>query len=206
MVPLNYSIPGLILRIQAPSHTHLPCVAALVIAIMAKYYDVPMISWAATSTELANPKRFPTMARTIGSAIRMGRAIKEVLQFFNWRRIAMLYTDDGTTRKCFSIAEGVRKILPSTDIINVHNLAIDRATILDEEIDRFLDILEGTARSKPDNPGLIKNISSGLFFSCGPVYRIRTRHAPFHAPRSSTRHDFERLRLDHAGLRSRQQS
>lgn len=77
----------------------------------------------------------------------MGRAVKEILLYFNWRRIAMVYTDDGTTRRCYSIAEGIRKTLPSTDIVNVHNLAIDRATINDDEIDRFLDVLQQTARS-----------------------------------------------------------
>lgn len=139
----------------------------MVIAIMAKYYNIPMISWAATSTDLANPKRFPTMARMIGSAtryaerrhvfwcfvlwpafFRMGRAIKELLVYFNWKRIAMVYTDDGATRRCYSIAEGLRKTLPAAGILNAYNVAIDRATITDDEIDSILTVLPTKARSR----------------------------------------------------------
>jgi hypothetical protein len=34
------------------------------------------------------------MTRVIGSAFRLGRAMKEVLTYFNWMRVALFYTDD----------------------------------------------------------------------------------------------------------------
>jgi hypothetical protein len=48
----------------------------------------------ATSLELADAVRYPTMTRVIGSAFRLGRAMKEVLTYFNWMRVALFYTDD----------------------------------------------------------------------------------------------------------------
>ncbi len=74
--------------------------------------------------------------------------MKEVLLYFNWRRIAVIYTDDGATRKCYSIAEGLRKVLAPTNIINVYNLGVDRAKIKEEEIEKFLKGVAQFARSE----------------------------------------------------------
>lgn len=82
------------------------------------------------------------------SGFRMGRALKEMLLYFNWKRIAMFYTDDGATRRCYSIAEGLRKTLIQAGIINVLNTAVDRATANDDEIEKFLNAMSTFARSK----------------------------------------------------------
>lgn len=60
----------------------------------------------------------------------------------------MFYTDDGATRRCYSIAEGLRKTLLPANIVNVHNVGIDRATASDEDIEKFLKVMIGFARSK----------------------------------------------------------
>lgn len=79
---------------------------------------------------------------------RMGRAVKEMLNYFNWKRFAMFYTDDRGTRKCFSIAEGMRKVFANVDIINVYNLMINSATASATDIEIFLKALPELARSK----------------------------------------------------------
>lgn len=40
------------------------------IGILAKYYNVPVMSWAAIGGELEDKYRFPTLSRTIGSAAK----------------------------------------------------------------------------------------------------------------------------------------
>ena len=72
---------------------------------------------------------------------RLGRAVKEFLTYFNWKRFAMFYTDDRGTRKCYSIAEGMRKVFANVDIVNVYNLMIDSATATDADIEKFLKAL-----------------------------------------------------------------
>uniref|UniRef100_A0A915L7W6 Receptor ligand binding region domain-containing protein n=1 Tax=Romanomermis culicivorax TaxID=13658 RepID=A0A915L7W6_ROMCU len=49
---------------------NLPSRAALAVAPLAKLFNIPMISWAATLVELSDEKRFPTMSRVIGSALK----------------------------------------------------------------------------------------------------------------------------------------
>src|SRR5436189_180419 len=77
----------------------------------------------------------------------MGRALKEILLHFNWKRIAVIYTDDMMTRKCYSVAEGLRKVIAATNVVNVYNMGVDRQKISDEEIKIFLDSLPSFARS-----------------------------------------------------------
>uniref|UniRef100_A0A915J5Q8 Receptor ligand binding region domain-containing protein n=1 Tax=Romanomermis culicivorax TaxID=13658 RepID=A0A915J5Q8_ROMCU len=49
-----------------------PCASpALAVAVLAKYFNIPIFNWAATSTDLTNNQRFPIMARVIGSSIRL---------------------------------------------------------------------------------------------------------------------------------------
>lgn len=78
----------------------------------------------------------------------MGRALKEVLLHFNWRRVAMFYTDDGATRRCYSIAEGLRKTLIRANITNALSHVIDRAIANEAEMEKFLTIMVQFARGK----------------------------------------------------------
>jgi len=60
----------------------------------------------------------------------------------------MFYTDDGATRRCYSIAEGLRRTLFKNNITNVLNHVIDRPTANDVEIEKFLTYMTSLARSE----------------------------------------------------------
>ena len=70
------------------------------------------------------------------------------MRYFNWRHFALIYTDDKAMRKCYSIAEGLRKAIAHENIVNVYNIPIDHATVQDEEIDKFLEEFPKLTRSK----------------------------------------------------------
>jgi len=60
----------------------------------------------------------------------------------------MFYTDDGGIRRCYSIAEGLRRTLLKNNIVNVLNQIIDRATATDAEMEKFLTAVHQFARSE----------------------------------------------------------
>jgi hypothetical protein len=41
--------------------------AAIPVATQAKFYNIPLISWAAADSTLSNSTRFPTFARTVST-------------------------------------------------------------------------------------------------------------------------------------------
>lgn len=87
---------------------------------------------------------------------RMGRALKEILEYFEWTRVALFYTDDKTTRKCYSVAQGAMKQFPRAGIHIVLAHETDGERPSDEEVDRFLDLFPQLTRSKPDRFAVAK--------------------------------------------------
>lgn len=77
----------------------------------------------------------------------MGRALKEMLSFLGWTRVAIFYTDDKMTRKCYSVAQGAIKQFPRGGIHIVLMHEIDGERPSDEEVDRFLDAFPSLTRS-----------------------------------------------------------
>uniref|UniRef100_A0A915JK51 Receptor ligand binding region domain-containing protein n=1 Tax=Romanomermis culicivorax TaxID=13658 RepID=A0A915JK51_ROMCU len=71
-----------------------------------------------------------------------------MLSYFNWTRVAFFYTDDKTTRKCYSAAQGAIKHLARAGIHIVLMHEIDGESPSDEEVDRFLDLFPALTRSK----------------------------------------------------------
>ena len=59
---------------------------------------------------------------------RLGRAVLEMMSYFNWKRFAFIYTDDMSTRKCYSIAEGWEIYLR---IVKSHSIAGMRKALVD---------------------------------------------------------------------------
>lgn len=64
--------------------------------------------------------------------------MREILQYFNWMRVAMFYTDDKSTRKCLSVAQGAFKHLPLGNIHIVLYQEVDGEVPSDADIEKFL--------------------------------------------------------------------
>lgn len=78
----------------------------------------------------------------------MGKALKEMLLYFNWKRLAMFYNDDGAARHCYHVAHGFRKAIHSSNISTVLRIGIHDTVISDEDIERFLNDLPSLVRSE----------------------------------------------------------
>ena len=78
---------------------------------------------------------------------RLGRALKEILLYFGWKRFALIYTDDQITRKCHSMAEGLRQTLASSQLLLAYSLQIDSGLEKSEDMKKFLNDLPHFARS-----------------------------------------------------------
>uniref|UniRef100_A0A915L9N2 guanylate cyclase n=1 Tax=Romanomermis culicivorax TaxID=13658 RepID=A0A915L9N2_ROMCU len=76
----------------------------------------------------------------------MGRALKELLLHFNWKRVASFYTDDNASRRCYSIVDSLKKTLLKAGIVNVLNTMVERISPTDDEIMSFLQTIKQFAR------------------------------------------------------------
>ncbi len=67
---------------------------SLLAAEVGGVYDVPVISYYATSDELSNSKRFPFFFRTVPPDKFQVNAIVDILLFYNWKYIALFFSID----------------------------------------------------------------------------------------------------------------
>ncbi|XP_072040726.1 metabotropic glutamate receptor-like [Amphiura filiformis] len=65
-----------------------------VVARIGRLYEVPVISMAATSDELSDSEEYPYFLRTVPSDNFQAGAILDLLEYFNWRYITLLYSAD----------------------------------------------------------------------------------------------------------------
>ena len=57
-------------------------------------FEIPVISYSATSYELNDKTQYEYFSRTIPSDLSQVQAIVEFLQYFNWTYVSAVYTDD----------------------------------------------------------------------------------------------------------------
>ena len=79
-----------IVGIVGPSRSTTSSIAARV----GRLFHVPVISFAATSDELSNQADFPYFLRTVPSDNFQAGAILDLLLYFNWKYITLLYSAD----------------------------------------------------------------------------------------------------------------
>lgn len=79
-----------VVGIVGPTRSTTTTVAARV----GRLFQVPVVSFAATSDELSNPADFPYFLRTVPSDNFQAGAILDLLLNFNWKYITLLYSAD----------------------------------------------------------------------------------------------------------------
>ncbi|XP_023290686.1 metabotropic glutamate receptor 3 [Orussus abietinus] len=63
------------------------------VASMLRLFSVPQISYMATSPSLSNKERFPHFFRTVPSDINQAHAMLEILRYFQWTYVSVVYSD-----------------------------------------------------------------------------------------------------------------
>jgi ABC-type branched-subunit amino acid transport system substrate-binding protein len=64
---------------------------------------VPVISYWATSDELSDKSEYEYFSRTIPSDMSQVKAIVDVLDYFNWTYVSIVYTDESYGRYGFEM-------------------------------------------------------------------------------------------------------
>ena len=111
--------------------------ASLFVAKASSIYEVPMISYFATSDELSNKDRFPYFLRSVPPDKFQVGAIIDLLVYFNWRYIALFYSVDSYG---VSGARQLRSMAQSMDICITINLpvpSLPSTTDLQDVVDKL---------------------------------------------------------------------
>ncbi len=73
----------------------------------------------------------------------------ELLHFFNWERVGILFSDNGKDRKCHYVNEGFQAIIHTgRSSIDPLEVKAEGTRITDQEIDNYLDNVLKKVRSK----------------------------------------------------------
>ena len=86
---------------------------ALVVARVGNIFSIPVVSYSATSDELSEESLYPFFYRTVPPDMFQVGAIMDLLQFYNWRYVALFYSIDS-----YGI-HGARQIMTLADEFNV---------------------------------------------------------------------------------------
>lgn len=79
---------------------------------------------------------------------RLGRAIKEMLVYFRWNRVALLATDDRAARKCYFIVQGMHTAFIRSPVKIEWRMELDYISPTDEDLQTFVEGMKKTARSE----------------------------------------------------------
>ena len=60
------------------------------VGLLASYWNMPIFTWAATSSALSDKSAYTTLVRIAPPFSKMGAALYEAFQYFGWTRIVMV--------------------------------------------------------------------------------------------------------------------
>ncbi len=104
-------------------------------------FGIPLISYSATSPELSNKDKFEYFSRTAASDVFQIPAILDLLVYFNWTYVSMLYTDESYGKAGF---EGLKKGAKERGRFLIHLLFFLIRTLSQFNIISFLNRCFGT--------------------------------------------------------------
>ncbi|TKR61354.1 hypothetical protein L596_028472 [Steinernema carpocapsae] len=83
--------------------------SAIISGILGAFYNTAIFTWgAASSSELTDAVRFPTVASINANTFTLGLAIREVMFEYEWKEFALIYTMDKVQRKCDFLQQTLR--------------------------------------------------------------------------------------------------
>lgn len=60
---------------------------------MASYWNKPIISWVAASSDFNEKTIYTTLSRTLGPFSKMGKFLVEVFRYYKWNRVGVISSD-----------------------------------------------------------------------------------------------------------------
>ncbi|XP_022092779.1 metabotropic glutamate receptor 3-like [Acanthaster planci] len=91
---------------------------------VAGLYQIPIISYSATSNELSNKERFPYFLRTVPPDKLQARAMVDILLHYDWRYVGLLYSAD---------TYGIHGALEVTKLAEQNDICIAFSVVVREE-------------------------------------------------------------------------
>ncbi|XP_066285588.1 extracellular calcium-sensing receptor-like isoform X2 [Branchiostoma lanceolatum] len=98
-------------------------------------FDIPMISYAATSTRLSNKSQFPNFLRTVPSDFEQPKVMAEVVAYFNWTWVGTIAGDNSYGRP------GIEQFLTEAENRSIC-VAFTKYITAEEGIDDALRLIE----------------------------------------------------------------
>ena len=95
----NNRIYGLISVLQI---TYLKSKASSLLKVLG-VFKIPVISYGATSVELSDKVNYEYFSRTIPSDMYQTKAIVEILDYFNWTYVSVVYTKESYGQNGFDL-------------------------------------------------------------------------------------------------------
>ncbi|XP_070561111.1 metabotropic glutamate receptor 3-like [Ptychodera flava] len=122
-------------------------VVSVQIANLLRLFRIPQVSYWSTSPELSNKERFEYFSRTVPSDIHQARAIVDLIQFFNWTYISVVYEDSNYGSNGFAeVEEEARK--RSICIASSEKIPRDKKLAIDEDFDKIITNLRRKSNAK----------------------------------------------------------
>lgn len=130
-------------------------VACLSAALLAQYWNKPIISYSCSSSDLEDKTKYSTFARTQPFSRTYSQStpsiLLQIMRRYNWQRAAILATDDGPTSIWVPIAENVIQYFKQNNLTvsynSIYKVAEDPET-KQNDAERLLGETKKYARGK----------------------------------------------------------
>uniref|UniRef100_A0A914YPU6 Guanylate cyclase n=1 Tax=Panagrolaimus superbus TaxID=310955 RepID=A0A914YPU6_9BILA len=123
-----------------------PCTTSAIISgILGSFYNLPIFTWgAATSSELTDGVRFPTLANVNANTFSLGQAVIEIMIEYGWSEFALIYTLDSEQRKCDFLQQDLEAVSDKSEETYIsfkRQIGAEKSALLS-----ILDTLKSRAR------------------------------------------------------------
>ena len=130
-------------------------IACLSAALLAQYWNKPIISYSCSSSDLEDKTKYSTFARTQPFSRTYSQStpsiLLQIMRRYKWQRAAILATDDGPTSIWVPIAENVIQYFKQSNLtVSYHNIykEADDPETNQNDAERILGETKKRARGK----------------------------------------------------------
>ncbi|XP_035705596.1 metabotropic glutamate receptor 3 isoform X2 [Folsomia candida] len=105
------------------------------VAGLLRLFKIPQISYMSTSPQLSDRERFPYFFRTVPSDVNEAAAIIDILRYFNWTYVAVVYSDSEYGVHCY---EALRDFAANDSICFTTPQRVIRYQYQDSDYDQII--------------------------------------------------------------------
>ena len=130
-------------------------IACLSAALLAQYWNKPIISYSCSSSDLEDKTKYSTFARTQPFSRTYSQStpsiLLQIMRRYKWQRAAILAKDDGSSNIWVPIADSVMKYFKENNLrVSYHNFykVADDSETKQSDAERLLEETKKRARGK----------------------------------------------------------